>query len=386
MPWRSLAIGATVFGVTFVVTSVVCAIVDRKASAGGAPVHASVVEAVAGVRTEAVAEPARPRVVSALQKMIFPTDRTNLLDAATSASAFVPTNAEIPETALYGSARTGSDGRARFHKGVDIAPVCERTRGGEPTDPVYAVADGTVLYVNRVGGNSSYGIHVVLLHEDPVGKVYTLYAHLASVPSGVRKGVRIKQGETLGILGRTSSATKIPTWKAHLHFEAGLLLNSRFAQWERKTKQTPIRGNGHGWNLLALDPLNLLQSSLHCPGEFSMLSYLQSLEPAFTMVLRVSALPDYFRMYPALWQGEAIPSAGGEIVLAVSESGLLLSGRLASAEEAALLPTKKPRVAVLKAFPAVLGRNGRRLVVKDQGQWRFGSSSGALHWLEVLTF
>lgn len=323
---------------------------------------------------------------SSLSGLALPTPRTDLFDAAIT-NAFISTNPEIPETALYGSARTGSDGRSRFHKGIDIAPVLPRTRKGEATDPVSAIADGTVLYVNRYAGNSSYGIYVVLLHADPVGEVYSLYAHLASVPKELRAGSSVKRGDAIGVLGRTSSVAKLPPWKSHLHFEAGLMLNSRFADWERETKQKPLRGNGHGWNLLPANPLEFLRSATESPDDFSMLAFLQSLHPACTIALHVERLPDYFQLHKPLWHGADVLPSGADIVLELTDSGLVISGRLATEAESktlAALPRKAAQVAVLQTDPDLLGRNGMRLVVQDRGTWRFGSSESAHRWLEIL--
>lgn len=324
---------------------------------------------------------------SALASMRLPIDRADLLDAPIT-NAFVATNADIPETALYGSARTGTDGRSRFHKGIDIAPALPLSRSGEATDPVRAVAPGCVLYVNRIAGNSSYGIYAVLLHDDPACEVYTLYAHLASIAPGVRPGAMLAAGDEIGVMGR-SATTPIPKWRAHLHFEVGLMFSSRFGEWERATAQTPLRGNGHGWNLLAANPFDVLRAAAKHPGAFSMLEWLRAQPAACEIALHLDAAPDYFRRHAALWQGDAIPPGGADVALALTDSGLILRGRLATARESAALATVStrggaPRVAVLAADEALLGRNGMRLVVRERGAWRFGTGPAATRWLELL--
>ncbi len=322
---------------------------------------------------------------SSLATLRLPTDRTDLFDGAVT-NAYVPTNDSIPETALYGSARTGSDGRSRFHKGIDIAPVLPRSRQGEATDPVYAIADGRVLYVNRVAGNSSYGVYIVLMHTDPAGDVYSLYAHLASVGPAVRPGAAVEAGDVLGVMGRSANS-RIPPWRAHLHVEMGLMMTERFAEWERATKQTPLRGNGHGWNLLPADPREVLRSAVERQGSFSMLEWMRGRPAACAVVLHLDALPDYFRRHASLWTGAAFPQGGADVVLGLTDAGLILFGRLATTAESALLaglPAKGARVAVLHADEALLGRNGMRLVVKDRGAWRFGANPTAHRWLELL--
>ncbi|MCL1856477.1 MAG: M23 family metallopeptidase, partial [Kiritimatiellaeota bacterium] len=135
-------------------------------------------------------------------------------------SAFMATNPNEPRTAVWGSWRMGSDGRPKFHGGVDIAPL-SKDRSGKPKDEVMAVAEGKAVYVNRVG-DSSYGLHVILEHADPVGPVYTLYGHLASITPSLTVGDRVAAGSVLGIMGNTST-DKIAAAKAHLHFEIALM-------------------------------------------------------------------------------------------------------------------------------------------------------------------
>lgn len=88
----------------------------------------------------------------------------------------------------------------RAHKGIDY---------GAPTGtPVRAVADATVEFSGRQGG---YGNLIVLKHQ---GHYSTAYGHLKGFATGISKGARIKQGETIGFVGQTGVATG-----PHLHYE-----------------------------------------------------------------------------------------------------------------------------------------------------------------------
>ncbi len=88
----------------------------------------------------------------------------------------------------------------RAHKGIDY---------GAPTGtPVRAVADATVEFSGRQGG---YGNYIVLKHQ---GTYSTAYGHLNGFAAGIRKGVRIKQGDTIGFVGQTGLSTG-----PHLHYE-----------------------------------------------------------------------------------------------------------------------------------------------------------------------
>jgi murein DD-endopeptidase MepM/ murein hydrolase activator NlpD len=86
------------------------------------------------------------------------------------------------------------------HKGVDLtAPIGTRVR---------SVADGVVDYVGMKGG---YGNVVVIKHN---AQQSTLYAHLQDFADGLRPGLRVLQGETIGTVGMTGWTTG-----PHLHFE-----------------------------------------------------------------------------------------------------------------------------------------------------------------------
>ena len=88
----------------------------------------------------------------------------------------------------------------RQHTGVDFAAP----RG----TPAWATADGVVEFAGVKGG---YGNVVEVRHS---GGTTTLYAHLSRFASNVRKGTRVSQGQTLGLVGATGWATG-----PHLHYE-----------------------------------------------------------------------------------------------------------------------------------------------------------------------
>ncbi|MFJ8086920.1 M23 family metallopeptidase [Lysinibacillus sp. NPDC095746] len=88
-----------------------------------------------------------------------------------------------------------------WHQGVDLASTGKV--------PVHASAAGVI---SRAQVLSSYG-NVVMIRHTINGKTYeTNYAHLDS--SCVQVGQRVKQGQTIGIMGNTGRAFGI-----HLHFE-----------------------------------------------------------------------------------------------------------------------------------------------------------------------
>jgi murein DD-endopeptidase MepM/ murein hydrolase activator NlpD len=87
----------------------------------------------------------------------------------------------------------------RAHRGVDYAA---------PTGtPIRAAGEGKVLFRGVQGG---YGNTVVIQHG---GNITTLYGHMSRF-GNARVGARVKQGDTIGYVGKTGLATG-----PHLHYE-----------------------------------------------------------------------------------------------------------------------------------------------------------------------
>lgn len=316
---------------------------------------------------------------SQLSSLTFPTDQTNLLSPEMD-GIFQATASGRPESALYGSTRSGKRGKiytSTFHEGIDIAAL-RRDRHSRPLDLIYAVADGKIAYLNRIAGNSNYGKYIVLAHEDTMGRVYSLYAHLAQINSELRAGEDIEAGKAMGIMGHTAS-TGIPLWQAHLHLEIGVILNRNFKTWYRAQKLVPDHGNYHGWNLLGVDPLEVFAAQ-QASTSFNLQQYFTAQVPAFEAVLKTKLLPDYFQRYAGLWTGEEfVPPA---IVVVCSENGVPLRGRNANADEAAAL--KNGQAVIQNVNREVLGRNGAHLIREQNGAWILGKSGE--QWREMLLY
>lgn len=87
------------------------------------------------------------------------------------------------------------------HNGIDFgAPLGTK---------IIASADGQVIVARNSGWNGGYGNYVVIKHANGT---QTLYAHMTTV--FVNPGDFVKQGDALGLIGRTGKATGV-----HLHFE-----------------------------------------------------------------------------------------------------------------------------------------------------------------------
>jgi murein DD-endopeptidase MepM/ murein hydrolase activator NlpD len=81
----------------------------------------------------------------------------------------------------------------RAHEGIDYAAPMGT--------PVSAVGDGIVIKSQYTGG---YGNLVIIKHPNGYE---TYYGHLSKYGKGVKKGVRVKQGQVIGYVGATGLAT-----------------------------------------------------------------------------------------------------------------------------------------------------------------------------------
>ena len=107
-------------------------------------------------------------------------------------------------TSPYGSRLHPIQGVIKNHDGIDI--------GGKTGDPVYAAADGIVIYsAFNTGG---YGNMIMIDHglNSEGVKIVTLYAHGDKLLKSV--GETVKQGDTIMEMGSTGNSTG-----PHVHFE-----------------------------------------------------------------------------------------------------------------------------------------------------------------------
>ena len=98
---------------------------------------------------------------------------------------FAPTAPDKPWTS--GSFGCVRDDGTRMHEGLDIRHL-QTDRRGEPTDPVMATADGTVVYFSTKPSLSNYGNYIVIRHVVEGLEIYSLYAHLSAIRPGLKIG------------------------------------------------------------------------------------------------------------------------------------------------------------------------------------------------------
>jgi len=100
----------------------------------------------------------------------------------------------------FGMRKHPIDGFNKMHKGTDFA--------APKGTPIMASGDGLVKKAGWCGGG---GNCVVIKHNSTY---QTIYAHMSKFASGIRSGVRVKQGQTIGFVGSTGKSTG-----PHLHYE-----------------------------------------------------------------------------------------------------------------------------------------------------------------------
>ena len=227
----------------------------------------------------------------------FPTANHALYEPGQELKFFAPTAPEKPWTSgSFGCVR--SDGW-QFHEGLDILHL-HTDRQGEPTDPVLATADGTVVYVSTKAALSNYGKYIVVRHLIEGLEIYSLYAHLSEIQPGIAAGKPVKAGDMIAIMGRTSNTSeRIGKERAHCHFELNVFVSENFSSWYRKN--FPGERNDHGiWNgqnLNGLDPREILLAERD--GHFSMLNFLRSQTELCRVVVRATSFP-YLKRYAPL--------------------------------------------------------------------------------------
>jgi murein DD-endopeptidase MepM/ murein hydrolase activator NlpD len=114
--------------------------------------------------------------------------------------------------------------RAKGRCGVDL--------GGDLWgEHVLAAQDGLVDHVRGGGVDERGGQYVRLSHFG--GMVFTQYFHLAAIPRGLTRGVRVTAGDVIGLLGDTG----VKGTRRHLHFSLSVRPSSDFSEeyWDPTT-------------------------------------------------------------------------------------------------------------------------------------------------------
>jgi len=111
----------------------------------------------------------------------------------------------------FGMRKHPIDGFNKMHKGTDFAAPMGT--------PIMASGDGIIKKAGWCGGG---GNCIVIRHNSTY---QTVYAHMSKFASGMKKGIRVKQGQIIGFVGSTGKSTG-----PHLHYEVivnGKKINSQ---------------------------------------------------------------------------------------------------------------------------------------------------------------
>tara|TARA_B100000902_G_scaffold392820_1_gene445849 strand:- start:604 stop:1896 length:1293 start_codon:yes stop_codon:yes gene_type:complete len=100
----------------------------------------------------------------------------------------------------FGMRKHPIDGFNKMHRGTDFAAPMGT--------PIMASGDGVVIKAGWCGGG---GNCVKIKHNSTY---QTVYAHMSKFARGIKSGVRVKQGQTIGYVGSTGKSTG-----PHLHYE-----------------------------------------------------------------------------------------------------------------------------------------------------------------------
>ena len=114
-------------------------------------------------------------------------------------------------SSAFGMRKHPISGFNKMHKGTDFAAPLGT--------PIMASGDGVIIRARWCGGG---GNCVKIKHNSTYS---TIYAHMHKFASGIKEGVRVKQGRTIGYVGSTGMSTG-----PHLHYvviENGKKINSQ---------------------------------------------------------------------------------------------------------------------------------------------------------------
>ncbi len=100
----------------------------------------------------------------------------------------------------FGMRKHPIDGYNKMHRGTDFAAPMGT--------PIMASGDGIIKKAGWCGGG---GNCVKIRHNS---SYETVYAHMSKFARGIKSGVRVKQGQTIGYVGSTGKSTG-----PHLHYE-----------------------------------------------------------------------------------------------------------------------------------------------------------------------
>lgn len=311
----------------------------------------------------------------------LPTANHAIFEKGREENFFVGTIGKPWMSGTFGCVR--SDGW-QVHEGLDIRCL-QRDKKGEPTDPVSATADGTVVYISAKPSLSNYGNYILIRHSIGGVEIYSLYAHLREIRPGLKIGQAVKAGENIATLGRTTNTREgISKDRAHVHFELNLFYNDHFERWYKKNfaNQRNDHGLWNGQNLVGLDPRVILLEEHSRGDKFNLVQYIRGQTELCRVTVKATSFP-WLKRYPQLVKSNPLAEkegvAGYEIALNFNGLPFELIPRAASELKG------KSKYQLLSVNEAEQKKNpGRKLVSQRGGRWELASRGISV--LDLLTY
>ena len=302
------------------------------------------------------------------------------------ADFYQPTAEGSVESATFGCVRRAG---ARFHEGIDIKCL-QRDRRGEPIDPVRAVADGEVAFINARPGLSNFGRYIVLHHRWDGVEVHTLYAHLNAIADGLAINQPVRKGQAIGTLGHSANTREgIPRERAHLHFQVNLLLNPHFdALYRRREPKAPPFGGFNGQNLFGLDPAAFLRAFTTDPNR-NFAEYVARQSVAFSVLVGARPFP-WLTLHPEQIQPTVAARTSSVVAYEVGATawGMPVAVWPRGANEISdaqrrLLQRGQPVLARINE-PELASFGCRRLLDRNRHGWQLTDKGRS--WTELLVY
>ena len=314
------------------------------------------------------------------QPFRLPTANNAIFQKGAEEKYFAATPGKNWVSGTFGCVR--SDGW-QMHEGIDVRSI-QRDRRGEPTDPVCATADGDVVYINTRPSLSNYGNYLILHHRIAGLEIFSLYAHLSRIQTGLKVGQSVRSGEVIATMGRTSNATTIGKDRAHVHFELNFFVNDRFSDWFRT--DSPKERNDHGvWNgqnLIGIDPRLIFLEEQRLGKDFDLARFIRSQTEICRVQVRATNFP-WLRRYAQFIRRNPLAEkegvAGYEIALNYNALPIELIPRATSEMKG------KAKFQLLSVNAAEQQKNpARRIVSNARGHWEL--TDHGLRSLGLLTY
>ncbi len=309
------------------------------------------------------------------QPFILPSPNRAFYDPEGMTKYYAPTPGRDWRSGTFGCVR--SEGW-QMHEGIDILPV-SRDKRGEPTDDIWAAANGTVAYINRKVALSNYGNYLIIKHQIEGLEVFSLYAHLHSIRDDLRVGSPVKAREVIGLMGRTANTrTPIAKERAHLHFELNMLVNDRFSQWHKSylPGQRNDHGDFNGQNLIGIDPVEVFKGQQRDGARYSLLNHIRNQTELCRIMVRDTKFP-CLKRYIRLVRRNPIAEKNGIVGYEIALNYNGLPFQLIPRSELEI--PGKAKVQLLSVNAAEQAKHPcRKLVTKKGTQWELTSTGQRL--------